>query len=65
LNYERERNGGTNQETGKQATTRSLINSQAARLARLLARWGKLHAIRTVLSLLATALMLWQLCVAI
>jgi uncharacterized membrane protein len=31
----------------------------------LLARWGKLHAIRTVLSLLATALMLRQLCTAI
>ncbi|RJG10113.1 DUF1772 domain-containing protein [Pseudomonas cavernicola] len=28
----------------------------------LLDRWGKLHAIRSVLSLLATALLLWQLC---
>jgi hypothetical protein len=28
----------------------------------LLERWGKLHTIRTVLSLLATALLLWQLC---
>ena len=27
----------------------------------LLIRWGKLHAVRTMLSLLATAVMLWQL----
>ena len=27
----------------------------------LLIRWGKLHAVRTVLSLLAATLMLWQL----
>lgn len=28
----------------------------------LLDRWGKLHTVRTVLSLSATALLLWQLC---
>jgi hypothetical protein len=28
----------------------------------LLNRWGKLHAVRSVLSLVATILMLWQLC---
>jgi Domain of unknown function (DUF1772) len=28
----------------------------------LLERWGRLHAVRSVLSLLATTLLLWQLC---
>jgi Domain of unknown function (DUF1772) len=30
----------------------------------LLERWNKLHAVRTALSLVAFALLLWQLCVA-
>jgi Anthrone oxygenase len=30
----------------------------------LLERWGKLHAVRSVFSLIATVLMLWQLCAA-
>ena len=30
----------------------------------LLARWSQLHAVRTALSLVALALLLWQLCVA-
>jgi hypothetical protein len=30
----------------------------------LLERWGKLHAVRSVSSLLATVLLLWQLCAA-
>jgi hypothetical protein len=28
----------------------------------LLDRWGRLHAVRLALSLLATVLLLWQLC---
>jgi uncharacterized membrane protein len=30
----------------------------------LLERWSRLHAVRTILSLVAFALLLWQLCVA-
>jgi uncharacterized membrane protein len=30
----------------------------------LVERWGKLHAVRSVFSLIATVLMLWQLCAA-
>jgi uncharacterized membrane protein len=30
----------------------------------LLQRWGRLHAVRSILSLIATVLLLWQLCAA-
>jgi uncharacterized membrane protein len=40
------------------ATKRDAVSAETRAL---LDRWGKLHAVRTVLSLLATALMLWQL----
>jgi len=36
-------------------------DAASAETRSLLDRWGRLHAVRTALSLLATALMLWQL----
>src|SRR5215470_14252099 len=37
------------------------LDSQSARVAELLARWNRLHAVRTVLSAVAFALLLWSL----
>jgi Anthrone oxygenase len=50
---------------GIMPTNRKLLASDrdaaSAETRALLDRWGKLHAVRSVLSLLATALLLWQL----
>ena len=43
------------------ATERDSISAETRVL---LERWGRLHAVRTVLSLVATGLMLWQGCAA-
>ena len=43
------------------ATERDSISAETRVL---LERWGRLHAVRTVLSLVATGLMLWQCCAA-
>jgi Domain of unknown function (DUF1772) len=43
------------------ATERDAVTGETRAL---LERWGRLHALRTVLSLVATILMLWQLCAA-
>jgi hypothetical protein len=50
---------------GIMPTNRKLLASDrdpaSAETRALLVRWGRLHAVRSVLSLLATALLLWQL----
>jgi hypothetical protein len=43
------------------ATERDAVTAETRAL---LERWAKLHAVRTALSLVATVLMLWQLCAA-
>jgi hypothetical protein len=43
------------------ATDRDPVSAETRAL---LERWGKLHAVRSVVSLLATVLLLWQVCVA-
>jgi Domain of unknown function (DUF1772) len=51
---------------GIMPTNHKLLESNrdgaSAETRALLARWSKLHAVRSVLSLLATVLLLWQLC---